>query len=802
MEISYNWLSQYLPKPVAIDELSNILTSIGLEVEGIEKAEAVKGSLEGLVIGKVLTREQHPNADKLSLTTVDLGNGNIVPIVCGAPNVAAGQHVVVAPVGAMVHPTEGEAFQIKKAKIRGEVSEGMICAEDEIGLGTGHAGIMVLPEDAPVGQAAATYFNISAADQTISIGLTPNRTDAMSHLGVARDVCAYLTHHTGTLHETVYPMVNIPETTEVTLPIAISIEDTVACPRYMGITLSGVTVAPSPEWLQLNLKAIGVRPINNIVDITNFVLHELGQPLHAFDYKAISGARIIVQKLAEHTPFLALDDKERKLRSEDLVICDAEKGLCIAGVFGGAGSGITDATTEVFLESAYFDPKTIRRTSMHHGLRTDAATHFEKGVDMQMVPVALKRAVQLILEIAGGQVAGPVQDIYPAVLEPRKITASYNFINTLCGKTFAPEVTDNILKSLGFEKTKQDGDTFEVIAPTNKADVHQAADLAEEVLRIDGLDNVPVQNQISMSLNKRPEPADRKWKEKIANHLCHIGMNEIITNSITNSNYYPEHTNLVKMLNNLSSELDVMRPELMESGLEVLSYNINRKQQDLMLFELGNVYAQSEVGKYSQTAKLGIWITGNSAPQHWQGKAIASSIYTAKGIVAQLLAISGIQKFQEAVTDQQIEWRRGKTVLAKAIAVDAKRLKEFDIKQAVYYIEADIKNWVEAAETAKIKYSELPKFPAMKRDLALVIDKAVSYDQVAKIAQSQKWDAYKGFELFDIFESEKLGADKKSMALSFMFQLNDRTLTDEEVDDMMKKLIQQYEKEIGATIRL
>ncbi|RQO31827.1 phenylalanine--tRNA ligase subunit beta [Taibaiella sp. KBW10] len=801
MEISYNWLMQYLPEPVAIDELSQILTSIGLEVESIEKAEAVKGSLEGLVIGKVLTRETHPNADKLSITTVDVGKGIILPIVCGAPNVAAGQHVVVATVGCTVHPTEGEAFQIKKAKIRGEASEGMICAEDEIGLGTGHAGIMVLPEDAPIGTLAATYFNIASADQTISIGLTPNRTDAMSHLGVARDVCAYLTHHKGNPVAVVYPEINIPAA-KATLPIDISIEDAVACPRYMGITLTGVTIAPSPEWLQLKLKAIGVRPINNVVDSTNFVLHELGQPLHAFDYDTLSGHKIVVKKLEADTLFKTLDDKERKLRSEDLMICDAEKGLCIAGVFGGATSGITNNTTNIFLESAYFDAKTIRRTSMHHGLRTDAATHFEKGVDMNMVPLALNRAVQLILEHAGGQVASEVKDIYPTPLAPRKITASYKFISTLCGKEFAPEITDNILKTLGFIKTAQDGDTFEVLVPTNKVDVTQAADLAEEVLRIDGLDNVPIGNSISMSLNKRPEPLSRKWKEKIANHLCHIGMNEIITNSITNSKYYPEHSQMVKMLNNLSSELDVMRPELMESGLEVLAYNINRKQQDLMLFELGNVYAQSEIGKYTQTAKLGIWITGNTHAQQWQGKAVNSSIYTAKGIVTQLLAISGIAKYQEATTDKGIEWKRGKIVLAKALTVDTTRLKEFDIKQAVYYIEADIQNWVDAAETVKIKYSELPKFPAMKRDLALVVDKKVTYDQVAKIAQSQKWDAYKGFELFDVFESEKLGADKKSLALSFTFQLNERTLTDEEVEEMIQKLIQQFEKEIGASIRL
>lgn len=801
MKISYNWLMEYLPEPVNIDDLSNILTSIGLEVESIEKSEAIKGSLEGLIIGKVLSREKHPDADKLSLTTVALENGNIVPIVCGAPNVAAGQTVVVAPVGATVHPTSGEPFLIKKAKIRGYASEGMICAEDEIGLGKSHDGIMVLPEDAPVGQPAAAYFNVAAADMTISIGLTPNRTDAMSHIGVARDVCAYLNHHKASNYTVQTPALATAEQ-ETSLAIDVMIEDKDACPRYMGTCIQGVKIAESPEWLQLRLKAIGLRPLNNIVDITNFVLHEYGQPLHAFDYDKIAGKQVIVKKLSEGTVFKTLDEKEIKLQSSDLMICDASEGMCIAGVFGGLNSGISEGTQNIFLESAYFDPKTIRRTSLFHGLRTDAATHFEKGVDINLVPVALQRAIGLILEIAGGQLAAGITDIYPAALPERHITTTYAYINQLCGKEYSQQSILNILKDLGFGIMESDDKGFKVLVPTNKADVHQAADLAEEVLRIDGLDNINFSAQISMSLNTRPEPADRKWKEKIANHLCHMGLHEIVTNSITNSRYYPGNDNMVTMLNSLSSELDVMRPELMESGLEVLAYNINRKQQDLMLFELGNIYSQSAIGKYNQAAKLGIWLTGAYRNQQWLSKAEPQSIYIAKGIVSQLLAVSGIQKTKENILDNGVEWVRGKVVLAKAIKIDTARLKEFDIKQEVYYIEADIKAWTEAGDAAKVKYSELPKFPAMKRDLALVVDKSLTYNKISEIAQQQKWPSFQAYELFDVFESEKIGADKKSLALSFTFQLSDRTMTDEEVDAMMQTLIKTFEKEIGASIRL
>jgi len=801
MQIAYNWLLDYLPKPVTVEDLSKILTSIGLEVEAVEKSEAIPGGLEGLVIGEVVTCQPHPDADKLKVTTVNVGGDGLLPIVCGAPNVAAGQKVVVATVGTTVHPTGGEAFKIKKAKIRGEVSEGMICAEDEIGLGESHAGIMVLPEDAPVGTPAKTYFNIPKADSTIHVGLTPNRSDGNSHIGVAKDVCAYQTHHLEERWQVRYPEQKELPVQAGLLPVKIEIKAPEACPQYAGLTIAGVKIGPSPEWLVTRLQTIGVRSINNVVDITNYVLHEYGQPLHAFDYDKIAGKKIQVRFASEGEKFMSLDDKERTLRSEDLMICDAEKGMCIAGVFGGAGSGITDQTVNIFLESAYFAPRVIRRTSMHHGLRTDAATHFEKGVDIEMVIPALQRAAALITEIAGGQVASELQNVYPKPLPSTIISVKYKYINDLCGKAYTTEAVDTILEALGFRIAGKTAEALEVTVPSNKPDVKQGADIAEEVLRIDGLDNVKIPSRLNFPLHRRPAPASRKWKEQIAGYLSHAGLQEIVTNSITNSKYYPEETPMVKMINSLSSELDVMRPEMLESGLEVISHNVNRKQQDLKLYEFGNIYRLTGVNQYQQTAKLSIWITGNKNRQHWQHTAVPADIYYLKGLLMQVFELCGIKKTQEQENSEGIEWKRGKQLLATIREVDDAKLKSFDIKQKVFYAELDVQALTDAAEGVKVKYSELPKYPAMRRDLALVLDKSVPYSKVAQIAQTQKWEALKDYELFDVFESEKMGADKKSLALSFTFQLNDRTLTDEEVDGMMKQLIATYQKDLQALVR-
>ncbi len=782
-----------------VNELSKILTSIGLEVEAVEPVESIRGGLEGLVIGEVLTCQKHPNADKLSVTTVSLG-GEPVQIVCGAPNVAAGQKVVVAPVGATVHPTDGEPFAIKKAKIRGEESSGMICAEDEIGLGKSHAGIMVLPADAVVGTLAKEYFNIPKTDFAIHIGLTPNRSDANSHIGVARDVCAYLSHHRGTRYSIKTPVVPGLGQQMQGSNIKVNIQAPVACPRYTGISLENVTVGPSPEWLQQRLQTIEVRSINNIVDITNYVLHEYGQPLHAFDADKIKGGEINVRLLPEGTGFTGLDGKERKLRADDLMICDAQTPLAMGGVFGGAESGITAATTNVFLESAYFDPKHIRRTSLHHGLRTDAATHFEKGVDINNVLPALMRAAQLIVDIAGGKIASGITDEYPQPLQPVKVTATYAYIQMLSGKEYSPAAIKNILTASGFEIEKETSEGFTVVVPSNKTDVSQPADLVEEVLRIDGLDNIELSGRLNIALTKGL-PNDRSERERISELLCGMGLQEIVTNSIVNSKYYPGRTNLVQMINSLSSELDVMRPSLLEGGLEVIQYNCNRKSSDLSLFELGNIYAKQD-DKYVQDAKLALWVTGNARVPQWDQKAQPANIFHLKGLLANLMDYCGIRNVSVTYSeDYELTGKWKNQVLWSAKKVTAARVAEFDIRQDVYFAEITWELWLKAMAANKISYKEVPKFPAVQRDLAIIIDNSVSYKQVQDATEQLRLDALQSFGLFDVFESEKLGKGKRSYALNYTFQLQDRTLTDTETEQLMKRLMDVYKNKLSAQIR-
>lgn len=798
MIISYKWLCQYLPEALPVNDLGQILTSIGLEVEAIETVEAVKGSLKGLVIGKVETCEKHPNADKLSVTKVNVGGNELLPIVCGAPNVAAGQKVVVATVGTTVHPTEGEPFLIKKAKIRGEESEGMICAEDEIGLGKSHAGIMILPEDATIGMLAQTYFNIGEADYAIHIGLTPNRSDAMSHLGVAKDICAYLSHHNNKDYKVVNPDYELAINLQNN-PINIKIHNTEACPRYAGISIKNVTISPSPEWLQQYLKTIEVRSINNVVDITNYVLHEMGQPLHAFDADKISGNEINVQFVANETPFICLDEKEKKLTVTDLMICDNATPLCIAGVFGGAKSAVNETTKNIFLESAYFDATHVRRTSTHHGLRTDAATHFEKGVDINLVIPALKRAAKLIVEIAGGTIDSNIADIYPSEVAPKKVNISFEYINKLSGKDFSPSTVKRILLALGFDIQSETDTHLMLIVPTNKADVSQPADIVEEILRIDGLDNIDIPNRLDISLLPI-KITDRVKKEIIANHLCGLGFQEIVTNSIVNSKYYPERTDLVRMINSLSSELDVMRPTLLESGLEVIQYNVNRKETDLMLYEFGNTYLQVN-DKYIETPYLSFWITGNKNSTQWNQKATSFDVYYVKGIIENLAAKSGIKQLKTSISEQGIVYTFKKQTVATITNVDQKKLKQFDLKQEVIYAEINWQLWYDLMMNNNIKYKEVNKYPVVQRDLAIVIDKTIEFQQVKQITEQLNIQALKDFGLFDIFEHEKIGADKKSFALNFTFQLDDRTLTDNEIETMMQALMKAYKEKLEAQIR-
>ncbi len=804
MIISYNWLTDYLPEPVPVNELSQILTSIGLEVEAIERAEAIKGGLAGLVIGEVLTCEKHENADKLRVTTVNTGGETPLHIVCGAPNVAAGQKVVVAPVGTTVHPNTGEPFLIKKAKIRGADSEGMICAEDEIGLGDSHAGVIVLPPDAVVGTLAKDYFNIPETDFSIHVGLTPNRSDANSHIGVARDVCAYLTHHKGKKYSIIPPRDEKGLTDGQSLElVSVTVEATEACPRYTGLSLKNVKVGDSPEWLKQRLQAIGVRSINNIVDITNYVLHEFGQPLHAFDTDKLANNQIVVKFLPEGTAFMALDDKERKLRGEDLMICDGAGGVCIAGVFGGAHSGITAATTNVFLESAYFGPMHIRKASMHHGLRTDAAMHFEKGVDINNVVPALLRAATLITEVAGGEIASKVTDVYPKALLPVEVSVSYNYIEKLSGKAYTQAAIKEVLTALGFVIIHESEVGLKVQVPTNKADVSQPADIVEEILRIDGLDNIALTGRLNIALTK-PLPGDREARERMAELLCGMGVQEIVTNSIVNSKYYPNEEHLVRMINSLSSELDVMRPSMLESGLEVVQYNCNRKSQDLALFEFGNIYHQY-ADKYAQESRLAIWLTGSVKAAHWDQEAKKANTYYLKGMINNMLSYSGINNatltYPDGGAELETQWKWKNQVLCSIEKMSPAKLKEFDIKQDVYYADVRWDVWVKAQAAGKIKFSEVPKFPAVVRDLAIVLDTSVTYKQVQDVTDQLKISSLKGFGLFDVFESEKLGAGKKSYALSYTFQLQDRTLTDAETEQVMQQLIDVYKTKLSAQIR-
>lgn len=801
MQISYNWLSTYLPKPVEINYLSQILTSIGLEVEGIEKIEFIKGGLEGLVVGQVISCSQHPNADKLKVTTVDIGQTEFLSIVCGAPNVAAGQKVIVAPVQSTIYPLNGVPFTIKKAKIRGEESFGMICAEDEIGIGESHEGIIVLPDETPIGLFAKDYYKIPAPDYKIEIGLTPNRSDANSHIGVAKDVCAYLTYH-----ENEFQQIQLPELKPLTknqdLPFTIQIEDQQACKRYGGIIIANVEVKSSPEWLKERLKAIDIHPINNIVDITNFVLHEYGQPLHAFDYDQIKNHSIHIKKAKNEEKFIGLDGKERKLNADDLMICDAEKPLVIAGVFGGLESGVSESTQNIFLETAYFDPKTIRKTSMRHGLRTDAATHFEKGVNMDMVIPALHRAAQLILEIAGGQVASKIIDIYPQPFEPKKIELNFSYLNQLCGKEYAPEKVKAIFDALHFPIFKLTNSSITLSIPGEHTDIHQPADLVEEVLRIDGLDNITISDRIHIPLAIKKPLNHRAIKEKMANYLSSVGFSEIMTNSLSKSKYYTDYNDLVKPLNSISIELDTMRPSMLESGLEVILYNYNRKMQNLKFYELGKTYHQNALNVYEEKEWLSIWITGQATETNWNQPATESDLFYLKGTVAQIFNLLNIQHIKTEYDKDKIIWKKGKEILGTAFAVRDQKLKDFGIKQAVFYTELNLKVLAEAVYQAKeIRYKELPKFPSMKRDLALVVDKSTSYEKIESIALAHQWEALIQHELFDIFENEKLGKDKKSIALSFTFQLKDRTLTDLEVDKMMQELIRDYETEVNAFIR-
>ena len=802
MTISYNWLSEYLPKTVSPEQLSIILTSIGLEVESLEKLENFRGGLAGLVVGEVVELSQHPNADKLKLTKVNTGGERSLNIVCGASNVALGQKVVVATIGTTIYPKSAEAgITMKLAKIRGEESEGMICAEDEIGVSDDHGGIIVLDASIKVGTPVAELYEYYQ-DWIYEIGLTPNRMDAMSHYGVAKDVCAYLSYHEAPT-TAVSPLTKKSIKDAAVKPFKVIIEDEKACARYSGLVIEGVKVAASPNWLKNRLQAIGVRSINNIVDITNFILHETGQPLHAFDAHQIKDATVVVKKYPAGTLFATLDGTERKLTANDLMISDTEKPLCIAGVFGGIKSGVSESTTTIFLESAWFENIHVRKTSLHHGLRTDAATRFEKGVDIAGTVNVLERAAQMIQELAGGK-CSEVVDMYPNPATKKTVVLTYAYLKKLSGKYYPTEKVKIILTSLGFEVISENADHIEVSVPYHKPDISIAADLVEEVLRIDGLDNIEIPSAITMSPSIDPLEQKEKFKEKIANYLVGRGFTEILTNSITNSAYFSEETlaTAVKMLNNLTAELDVMRPSMLETGLETIAYNLNRQNNSISFFEIGKVYGKSNAGKYYESEQLAIYLSGKQSVDGWRTKGVDQDYFVAKGTAIALLELLGISGVQEKTASNgmtELVWN--KKTIGHVEVMGTKKLQAFGIKQGVQYIQFDVAGILNAYQSKKVVYKEVSKYPSIERDLALVIDKATPFALIESSIAEAKVEALSSTRVFDIFESDKLGAGKKSVAINFVFNAPDKTLTDVEIDAMMKKLIQLFEKNIQAEIR-
>ncbi|HET8828166.1 MAG TPA: phenylalanine--tRNA ligase subunit beta [Pelobium sp.] len=798
MKISYNWLKQFIDTDKAPEEISTILTAIGLEVESLEKVQAVPGGLEGLVIGYVKECAQHPNADRLRVTKVDIGVGEDLQVVCGAPNVATGQKVVVATVGCTVYPSTGEAFKINKSKIRGEVSEGMICAEDEIGLGEGHAGIMVLPDEAVIGTLAKNHFNLND-DFVFEIGLTPNRADAASHLGVARDIAAYLQIEIKPNDLARF------KTGNKGLAIDIEIQDAELAPRYSGLTISGITVKESPSWLKEKLAVIGLRSINNIVDATNYILHDLGQPLHAFDAEKIKGGKIIVKKCESGTKFKTLDEVERTLNADDLMICDAEKPLCIAGVFGGLNSGVTEGTKNIFLESAYFNAVSVRKTSKRFALKTDSSFRFERGTDPEMTLVALKKAALLIQEIAGGEITSDIFDNYPSPVAPFEVELNFKQVDQLIGQTLGNEKIAGIIRALGIQVVNETATTVHLKVPAFKVDVTRPVDVIEEVLRIYGYDNIEIPKKVNASLNVSPKPDKEVIQNTIADMLSANGFFEILANSLTKSSYSKNLDEAVKILNPLSSDLNVMRQSMLYSGLEAVAYNQNRRTADVKFYEFGKTYRTID-GKYEESNHLSIFLSGKIEAEQWNQKANATSFFHLKATVDAILKRLGVVNLQSDEVESKdfdygIQYRRGTKVLVSFGAVAKKALKLADVSKAVFY--ADI-NWdmlMMLVKNNKISYKEVSKFPAVRRDLSMLLNEDVRFEDLKRIAIKTEKALLKEVNVFDVYQGDKLPEGKKSYALSFTLQDEQKTLEDKQIDAIMQKLIANFGKEAGAEIR-
>ena len=815
MNISLNWLKDYLKTDLNVEEICEILTSIGLEVGGYEKFESIRGGLKGLVIGEVKTCIPHPDSDHLHITTVDLGEERLAPIVCGAPNVAAGQKVVVATVGTVLYDGDKE-FVIKKSKIRGQESEGMICAEDEIGIGDDHSGIIVLPDTAKVGTPAAEYYQITN-DYVIEVDITPNRVDGASHLGVARDLAAYLQQKQD-IHYTL-PSVEHFKADSNTSGISIEVLRPEACPRYAGVTIEGVEVKESPEWLKVRLKAIGLHPINNVVDITNYILFELGQPLHAFDLDQVAGNKVIVRSFPTGTKFITLDGVERELNENDLMVCNTVEPMCIAGVFGGQKSGITDNTKNVFLESACFDPVFVRKTAHRHGLNTDASFRFERGTDPNIVIYALKRAALLIKELGGGKITSEIIDIYPAPVQDFEVEVKYAHIDRLIGKQIGKEQIKKILHALEIKIVKETGEGLLLQVPPYRVDVRREADVIEDILRIYGFNNIEVPAKVNSTLSYSEKPDDFRLKNIIADLLAANGFNEIMNNSLTKASYFenletykPENT--VMIFNPLSSDLNAMRQTLLFGGLESIAYNINRKSGNLRLFEFGKAYTfhkkdgEDHLKQYREEDKLSLFITGNKTVQSWNSREQKTDFFNLKAYCEMILARLGLKPdnlsvsaceediYREGLTYSQ----NGKPIVTMGM-LSTKVLKTIDIEQDVYYAEFSWENILKTVKNHTIGYVPMPKFPAVKRDLALLLDKKVTFKEVKDLALRTEKSLLKSVSLFDVYEGEKLGEGKKSYAVSFTIQDDEKTLTDKQIDRIMNKLMGTYKHQLGAEIR-
>ncbi len=808
MKISYNWLKQFIKLPNGPEETGFLLTDLGLEVEGIRKFESVKGGLEGIVTGHVLSCVQHPNADRLKLCKIDVGNGELLQIVCGAPNIAEGQKVPVATIGTNLYDAKGEAFEIKKGKIRGEASEGMVCSESELGLGSSHEGIMVLKEDLQPGAPVSTIFDIES-DHVFEIGLTPNRADAMSHWGVARDLKAGYQQQDLSL-ELITPSVSSFHVDSRSFRIPIKVENSALAPRYCGVTVSGIEVKESPKWLQNRLKAIGINPKNNLVDISNYVLHEMGQPLHFFDADKIAGGEIHVKTLAAGTKFTTLDEVERELHEEDLMICDAEKPLAIAGVFGGLHSGVTKETTRVFIESAYFNPVSIRKTAKRHGLNTDASFRFERGIDPNITEYALKRAALLILELAGGEITSDIEDLYFKKIEDYQVFLTFEKVNKLIGQELPPETIKSILASLEIRVNNMTETGMGLTIPSYRVDVMREADVIEDILRVYGYNNIEFGTKLQATIAPSTRFEDYKLQNLIAGQLVGQGFYESMANSLITPTYnklseqIKEEFN-VNILNPLSQDLSVMRQSLLFSGLEAVSYNINRRQADLKLFEFGKTYHNYESGRV-ENKHLSIFVTGSRFNESWNSPAASGNFFFLKGILISIFERLGLTSFKtgEVKTDvlaEGLSFSIGKSRVAEFGMVKKSILKHFDISQEVLY--ADL-NWdliLEAAKTHKTTFTPIPKFPVVRRDFALLLDNSIQYEQVEQIALQTEKKLLKGVNLFDVYEGKNLPEGKKSYAVSFMFQDEHKTLTDAQVDKVMKKLQQRFEQELQAELR-